>query len=164
VRQNRGRSKRGRESPRLTAFAKHGIGARGLSFVSVTQAFNTTTSMGRLTLNVPPSFAQFEREVAGERTRDKIAASKKKSRTTEADWAQLQRELALHVIAAQYQQRPMHGGAGMRSIDRPARYEKLPPKFDAIILSWDIGVTVAGNATVCTKWGLARETEDKDIL
>ena len=50
----------------------------GASFVSVTQAFNTTTSMGRLTLNVLLSFAQFEREVTGERIRDKIAASKRK--------------------------------------------------------------------------------------
>ena len=52
--------------------------AKGASFVSVTQQFNTTTSMGRLTLNVLLSFAQFEREVIGERIRDKIAASKKK--------------------------------------------------------------------------------------
>jgi site-specific DNA recombinase len=52
--------------------------AYGVSFVSVTQSFNTTTSMGRLTLNVLLSFAQFEREVTGERIRDKIAASKKK--------------------------------------------------------------------------------------
>src|SRR3984957_20514241 len=52
--------------------------AKGVSFVSVTQQFNTTTSMGRLTLNVLLSFAQFEREVTGERIRDKIAASKKK--------------------------------------------------------------------------------------
>jgi len=52
--------------------------AHEVSFVSVTQAFNTTTSMGRLTLNVLLSFAQFEREVTGERIRDKIAASKKK--------------------------------------------------------------------------------------
>jgi site-specific DNA recombinase len=51
---------------------------RRASFVSVTQAFNTTTSMGRLTLNVLLSFAQFEREVTGERIRDKIAASKAK--------------------------------------------------------------------------------------
>ena len=50
--------------------------AQGVSFVSVTQQFNTTTSMGRLTLNVLLSFAQFEREVTGERIRDKIAASK----------------------------------------------------------------------------------------
>ena len=52
--------------------------AAKVSFVSVTQSFNTTTSMGRLTLNVLLSFAQFEREVTGERIRDKIAASKKK--------------------------------------------------------------------------------------
>src|SRR6478672_9909427 len=52
-------------------FDRHGV-----SFVSVTQAFNTTSSMGRLTLNVLLSFAQFEREVTGERIRDKIAASK----------------------------------------------------------------------------------------
>src|SRR5499433_1677926 len=52
--------------------------AQNVSFVSVTQQFNTTSSMGRLTLNVLLSFAQFEREVTGERIRDKIAASKKK--------------------------------------------------------------------------------------
>jgi site-specific DNA recombinase len=52
--------------------------AHGVSFVSVTKSFNTTTSMGRLTLNVLLSFAQFEREVTGERIRDKIAASKKR--------------------------------------------------------------------------------------
>jgi site-specific DNA recombinase len=57
----------------VEAFDKHGV-----SFVSVTQAFNTTTSMGRLTLNVLLSFAQFEREVTAERIRDKIAASKAK--------------------------------------------------------------------------------------
>src|ERR1700716_1840771 len=54
------------------------LDAKRASFVSVTQQFNTTTSMGRLTLNVLLSFAQFEREVTGERIRDKIAASKKK--------------------------------------------------------------------------------------
>jgi hypothetical protein len=64
----------------LTDFAKivEVFDAQGVSFVSVTQAFNTTTSMGRLTLNVLLSFAQFEREVTGERIRDKIAASKRK--------------------------------------------------------------------------------------
>ena len=51
---------------------------RGVSFVSITQQFNTTTSMGRLTLNILLSFAQFEREVIGERIRDKFAASRKK--------------------------------------------------------------------------------------
>lgn len=64
----------------LADFAKivEKLDAKQASFVSVTQAFNTTTSMGRLTLNVLLSFAQFEREVTGERIRDKIAASKKK--------------------------------------------------------------------------------------
>ena len=64
----------------LADFAKlvEAFDAQGVAFVSVTQAFNTTTSMGRLTLNVLLSFAQFEREVTGERIRDKIAASKKK--------------------------------------------------------------------------------------
>ena len=64
----------------LADFAKlvETFDAHGVSFVSVTQSFNTTTSMGRLTLNVLLSFAQFEREVTGERIRDKISASKKK--------------------------------------------------------------------------------------
>ena len=64
----------------LSDFAKivDVLDAKGASFVSITQAFNTTTSMGRLTLNVLLSFAQFEREVTGERIRDKIEASKKK--------------------------------------------------------------------------------------
>src|SRR6202171_1602493 len=57
----------------VEVFDEHGV-----SFVAVTQQFNTTTSMGRLTLNVLLSFAQFEREVTGERIRDKIAASKRK--------------------------------------------------------------------------------------
>lgn len=64
----------------LSDFARivESFDSKGISFVSVTQQFNTTTSMGRLTLNVLLSFAQFEREVTGERIRDKIAASKKK--------------------------------------------------------------------------------------
>ena len=64
----------------LADFAKlvETFDAHGVSFVSVTQSFNTTTSMGRLTLNVLLSFAQFERAVTGERIRDKISASKKK--------------------------------------------------------------------------------------
>lgn len=64
----------------LTDFAKivEVFDERSVSFVSITQSFNTTSSMGRLTLNVLLSFAQFEREVTGERIRDKIAASKRK--------------------------------------------------------------------------------------
>lgn len=64
----------------LSDFARivESFDSKGVSFVSVTQQFNTTSSMGRLTLNVLLSFAQFEREVTGERIRDKVAASKRK--------------------------------------------------------------------------------------
>jgi site-specific DNA recombinase len=76
---------------------------RGASFVSVTQAFNTTTSMGRLTLNVLLSFAQFEREVTGERIRDKIAASKAKGLWMGGypPLGYVVRDHALHVDAAE---------------------------------------------------------------
>ncbi len=69
-----------RLSRSLMDFAKlvEAFDRRTVTFVSVTQAFNTTTSMGRLTLNILLSFAQFEREVTGERIRDKFAASRKK--------------------------------------------------------------------------------------
>jgi DNA invertase Pin-like site-specific DNA recombinase len=68
----------------LADFAKlvEAFDAKEISFVAVTQQFNTTTSMGRLTLNVLLSFAQFERELASERVRDKIAASRKKGKWT----------------------------------------------------------------------------------
>jgi site-specific DNA recombinase len=68
----------------LADFAKlvEAFDARSISFVAVTQQFNTTTSMGRLTLNVLLSFAQFERELASERVRDKIAASRRKGKWT----------------------------------------------------------------------------------
>ncbi len=59
----------------METFERHGV-----SFVSVTQQFNTTTSMGRLTLNILLSFAQFEREIIAERTRDKIAAARRKGK------------------------------------------------------------------------------------
>jgi DNA invertase Pin-like site-specific DNA recombinase len=68
----------------LADFAKlvEAFDAKAVSFVAVTQQFNTTTSMGRLTLNVLLSFAQFERELASERVRDKVAASRKKGKWT----------------------------------------------------------------------------------
>jgi site-specific DNA recombinase len=68
----------------LADFAKlvEAFDAKSISFVAVTQQFNTTTSMGRLTLNVLLSFAQFERELASERVRDKVAASRKKGKWT----------------------------------------------------------------------------------
>jgi site-specific DNA recombinase len=69
--------------------------AQGVSFVAVTQQFNTTTSMGRLTLNVLLSFAQFEREVTGERIRDKIAPRSEK----ESGWAGARRSATTFVIA-----------------------------------------------------------------
>src|SRR5204862_2454264 len=59
----------------LSLFEKHKV-----SFVAVTQQFNTSTSLGRLTLNILLSFAQFERELIGERTRDKMSAARKKGR------------------------------------------------------------------------------------
>ena len=89
----------------LTDFAKivEIFDAQGVSFVSVTQQFNTTTSMGRLTLNVLLSFAQFEREVTGERIRDKVAASKKKGMWM-GGWVPLGydvRDRALHINEAE---------------------------------------------------------------
>src|ERR1700748_3673278 len=68
----------------LADFAKlvETFDAKSISFVAVTQQFNTTTSMGRLTLNVLLSFSQFERELASERVRDKVAASRKKGKWT----------------------------------------------------------------------------------
>ena len=68
----------------LADFAKlvETFDARAISFVAVTQQFNTTTSMGRLTLNVLLSFAQFKRELASERVKDKVAASRKKGKWT----------------------------------------------------------------------------------
>jgi site-specific DNA recombinase len=75
------------------------------SFVSVTQHFNTTTSMGRLTLNVLLSFAQFEREVTGERIRDKIAASKRKGMwmggRVPLGYVVIDRQLIIHELDAQ---------------------------------------------------------------
>ncbi len=59
----------------LSVFEKHNV-----SFVAVTQQFNTSTSLGRLTLNILLSFAQFERELIGERTRDKMAAARRKGK------------------------------------------------------------------------------------
>jgi site-specific DNA recombinase len=78
----------------------------GASFVSVTQHFNTTTSMGRLTLNMLLSFAQFEREVSGERIRDKIAASKRKGiwmgGSVPVGYVARDRKLVIDEAAAEY--------------------------------------------------------------
>lgn len=92
---------------RLIDFAKivEVLDEAGASFVSVTQAFNTTNSMGRLTLNVLLSFAQFEREVTGERIRDKIAASKRKGMwmggPVPIGYDVIERKLAINAVEAE---------------------------------------------------------------
>jgi len=75
----------------------------------------------------------------------------------------LKREISPHAFASQYQQRPVYGGSGMCSIDRLARYD-TPPKFELTIHSWDIGATVEGNASVCTKWGATKDTDGRDSI
>lgn len=84
----------------VETFERHGV-----TFVSITQAFNTTSSMGRLTLNMLLSFAQFEREVIGERIRDKVAASRKKG-IWMGGWSPLgyevkDRKLIIHKVDAE---------------------------------------------------------------
>jgi phage terminase large subunit-like protein len=73
----------------------------------------------------------------------------------------LKREISPHAFASQYQQRPVFGGSGMCSIDRLARYD-APPNFELIIHSWDIGATLDGNPSVCTKWGVAKDSDGRD--
>ena len=75
----------------------------------------------------------------------------------------LKREISPHAFASQYQQRPVLGGSGMCSIDRLARYDK-PPKFELIMHSWDIGATLEGNPSVCTKWGVASDSTGRDNI
>ena len=93
--------------------------AAGVSFVSVTQAFNTTTSMGRLTLNVLLSFAQFEREVTAERVRDKIAASKAKGMWTGA-WSR-SAIAPRRAACSRCRRRPPWCSESSRAISRSAR-------------------------------------------
>ena len=75
----------------------------------------------------------------------------------------LKREISPHAFASQYQQRPVLGGSGMCSIHRLARYDE-PPEFELTIHSWDIGATVEGNASVCTKWGAAKDSDGRDNI
>src|SRR5438094_497451 len=93
--------------------------SQDVSFVSVTQQFNTTSSMGRLTLNVLLSFAQFEREVTGEWIRDKIAASKKKGM-----WMGWERAARLRRERAHARRQPCRGGDGMPCL-RPLSRARL---------------------------------------
>jgi len=76
---------------------------------------------------------------------------------------QLKREISPHAFASQYQQRPVFGGSGMCSIDRLARYD-VPPTFELVMHSWDIGATLDGNPSVCTKWGVATDSTGRDNI
>ncbi len=79
--------------------------------------------------------------------------------------AELQRSLPDYVWSSQYLQRPTVGGSGMLSVGSFARYDlSKPPKFEAMIHSWDVGATVTGNASVCTEWGLAKNDDGQDAL
>ena len=82
---------------------------------------------------------------------------------TDEDVERLKSEIAPHVYASQYQQRPLHGSSGMCSIDRIKRYSVAPP-FELKIHSWDIAITAGGNYTVCTKWGVAKLPKLGDVL
>ena len=84
-------------------------------------------------------------------------------RMTEEQLERLKREISPHAFASQYQQRPVLGGSGMCSVDRLARYDK-PPKFELVIHSWDIGATLEGNPSVCTKWGAATDSAGQDNI
>jgi phage terminase large subunit-like protein len=82
-----------------------------------------------------------------------------------AGWEEaLKGRIAPHVFASQYQQRPEAGGTGYCSIDRLVRYAEAPP-FELIVHSWDIANTKGGGDwTVCAKFGLAKESDGRDIL
>src|SRR5262245_59788271 len=84
-------------------------------------------------------------------------------RMTSEKLDRLKREISPHAFTSQYQQRPELGGSGMCSVDRLARYDE-PPKFERIIHSWDIGATLEGNPSVCTKWGVARDSAGRDNI
>ena len=85
-------------------------------------------------------------------------------RMSDADIEALRARIAPHVFASQYQQRPETGGSGYCSIDRLARYAQAPP-FELTVHSWDIASTKGGGDwTVCAKFGLAKDSDGRDIL
>lgn len=87
------------------------------------------------------------------------------TRISREEAAKLEKGLASHIFAGLYQQRPKPGGSGMLSPGRFRRFDlNNPPPFELLIHSWDVGATITGNASVCTKWGLARNTEGRDCL
>jgi len=87
------------------------------------------------------------------------------ARMTPENAAKLKANLPGYVWDGQYQQRPTAGGSGMLSVERFQRFDlSKPPKFELSIHSWDVGATIGGNASVCTKWGLAFNKDKKDAL
>lgn len=84
-------------------------------------------------------------------------------RMAQNDLENLKAELQPYVFEAQYQQRPSSSGSGLFAISRVSRYDRLP-KFELTIHSWDLGGTVNGNYTVCTKFGLFRDGTGTDLL
>lgn len=86
-------------------------------------------------------------------------------RMSAAEVEELKASLPRYVWDSQYQQRPSAGGSGMLSIGWFRRYDlKTPPQFELIIQSWDVGATINGNASVCTKWGLVTEPDGRTVL
>jgi predicted phage terminase large subunit-like protein len=84
------------------------------------------------------------------------------ARMNEEQAAELQKTLARHIYLSQYQQRPEAGGSGMLQANKIPRYNlACPPEFDFKIHSWDIGATISGNASVCTKWGVRRDPDGR---
>ena len=117
------------------------------SFVSVTQSFNTTTSMGRLTLNVLLSFAQFEREVTGERIRDKVAASKKKGMWMGGGvpygYDVVERQLVINQSEAKFVRWMFERYAGLRSV--PQLVEEMAAKdIKTRMRVWKTGKVAGG--------------------
>lgn len=84
-------------------------------------------------------------------------------RMSDKDVEGLKAALPKHVFDSQYQQQPTVGGSGMISLSHFRRYDKAPP-FELTMHSWDIGATITGNASVCTKWGLVKEPGIGDVL
>ena len=140
--------------------------ARGVSFVSVTQQFNTTTSMGRLMFNVLLSFAQFEREVTGERIRDKIAASKRKGMwmggTPPIGYALKDKKLLVNKTQAQVVRHIFRRYAALKSVAKLCRElqgEGLPHQACSPVVratptaaSPSPGGTCTGSCKIASTW------------
>jgi len=87
------------------------------------------------------------------------------ARMSDKDVERLKASLPRHVWDGQYQQQPSVGGSGMLSIERFKRFDlDHPPLFELVVHSWDVGATIGGNASVCTKWGLLQNKDGRDQL